>query len=84
MTPGQTNIKDSDVLPLRRDVLEQMSADAVVDIKFRLRETKTKLIGRPIHETNKIWPSVDWPLSRNDFVAGAVLYTTLQCFLQLF
>ena len=33
--PGQTNIKGSDGLPLRRAVLGQMSADAMVDIKCR-------------------------------------------------
>ena len=58
---GQTNIRGSDGLskalwnricmPLSDAVLEQLSADAVVDIKFRPWETKTKLLGRPVHGT---------------------------------
>ena len=35
LRPAQTNIKGSDGLPLRRAVLEQTSADAMADIKFR-------------------------------------------------
>ena len=49
--PGLTNIKGSDGLPLRRAILGQMSVDAMVDIKFHPCETKTNLIGWPIHET---------------------------------